>query len=364
MITFDPPENVGGVEGRAAAYASGLGNRYFVDIIALAPSFAYSTTHFHGAPLHRFPSSSRRVLRSFKSAVGETSSNSIDSIFLLSGALTLFGVLMLLYARLTSRKSLIFLYGKDILRARQNPLESGLLAIASLLASTIAVNSRFTASLLPPHLGKRTGILYPGVDPDIAGQVSVDSRRRDKAKTILFVGRLVWRKGADDLIRAFSRLDGTVGEVRLEVVGDGPEMDHLRGLARDLGVEDRARFFGTLTGRALYERFASADVFAMPSKTTREDVEGFGTVFLEAGLFGKPSVGTNSGGIPEAIVDGVTGIVVQEGDLDALTEALREMVSDDEKSRTIGNNAQRLVSSKFTWDASCAALARLLETPE
>ena len=363
IATFDPPENVGGVEGRAGAYARGLvKENHFVDLVALAPHYDYSQTKFHGATLHKYPSSSRRVFRSFRSAVGEMSSNSIDTIFLLSGALTLFGLLALLFARMTGRKSLIFLYGKDILGARSNRLESILLILASHLSLKIAVNSRFTARLLPGSLARKTGVLYPGVDPGIASDISGGVGEADHAKTILFVGRLVDRKGADDLIRAFSALNGKYRDARLEIVGDGPEMNRLQELARELGVNDRTSFLGTLTGRRLYERFANAYVFAMPSKTTKEDVEGFGTVFLEAGLFGKPSIGTRSGGIPEAIRDNETGILVPEQNPRVLKDALGELISDEGKTLFLGKNARELVSSKFTWDASTEALVDLLNS--
>lgn len=364
IATFDPPENVGGVEGRAAAYARGLAKRHhFVELIALAPQYDYSQTKFEGAVLHKYPSSSRRAFRSFRSAVGEMSSNSIDSVFLLSGALTLFGLLTLLFARMTGRRSLIFLYGKDILGAKGNRLESILLILASRLSLRVAVNSKFTLGLLPSFLVKKTGVLYPGVDPAVASGVSGDARIRSDAKTILFVGRLVDRKGADDLIRAFSDLNGKAGEARLEIVGDGPEMGRLQELARELGVSDRTRFFGTLRGRTLYERFANAYVFAMPSKTAKGDVEGFGTVFLEAGLFGKPSVGTRSGGIPEAIRDGETGILVPEHDPKTLSDALGVLLADEKMTLRLGKNAREMVSTKFTWDASTAALVQLLTPP-
>jgi len=364
IATFDPPENVGGVEGRAAAYSRGLvKENHFVELIALAPHYDYSQTNFQGVTLHKYPSSSRHAFRSFRSAVGEMSANSIDSVFLLSGALTLFGLLTLLFARMTGRRSLIFLYGKDILGARSNRLEGILLILASHLSLKVAVNSKFTASLLPASLAKKTGVLYPGVDPAVASGISGGVQDSGHLKTILFVGRLVVRKGADDLIRAFSDLDGENGEARLEIVGDGPEMNHLQELARELGVTGRTRFFGTLTGQRLYERFSNAYVFVMPSKTTKDDVEGFGTVFLEAGLFGKPSIGTRSGGIPEAIRDEETGILVPEQNPRALSEALGELISDETKTLKLGKNARELVSSKFTWDASTEALVQLIGEP-
>ena len=361
MVTFDPPENVGGVEGRATAYTRGLiKQNNFVEVVALAPRYDYSEADFLGATMQRYPSSSRRALKSFRAAVGQMRSNSIDSLFLLSGALTIFGLLTLLFARITRRRSLIFLYGKDILGARGSRLESVLLVLASHLAMKVAVNSRFTKTLLPPSVARKTGVLYPGVDPSVAAGYLGTANPRLGEKTILFVGRLVDRKGADDLIRAFGKLGEKQGGVKLEIVGDGPQMGQLRDLARDLGVGDKTRFLGKLTGRPLYERYSNAYLFVMPSKTAKGDVEGFGTVFLEAGLFGKPSIGTRSGGIPEAIQDGKTGILVPERDPDALSKAIEGLISDEKKTRELGENARELVTSTFTWDASTHDLVGLL----
>jgi glycosyltransferase involved in cell wall biosynthesis len=83
-------------------------------------------------------------------------------------------------------------------------------------------------------------------------------------------------------------------------------------------------------------------------------------VYLEAALFGKPSIGTTTGGIPEAIKDGETGLLVPARDVQALTEALKDLLSDDEKRRAMGANAQRNALLKFTWKASTGSLVGLL----
>ena len=242
--------------------------------------------------------------------------------------------------------------------AKESEFRRFALIVACILGGRIAVNSRFTAGLLPKFLSHKVGIVYPGVDPSISAPNVLPPR--DGLRRILFVGRLVDRKGADDLIRAFSSLAKDFNDVSLEIVGAGPEMERLKALALALGVDTRVRFFGNLTGRALYERYSAADVFAMPSKATSTDVEGFGTVYLEAALFGKPSIGTTTGGIPEAIKDGETGLLVPANDVRALTEALRELISDDEKRRLMGANAKKDVLSKFTWRESTGSLIGLL----
>jgi phosphatidylinositol alpha-1,6-mannosyltransferase len=363
IVTFDPPENVGGVEGRAAAYTRELVKaNHFVELIAFSPPYKFTRVQFQGASLSKYPSSTRRVVRSFRSAVREISANSIDSLFLLSGALTLFGIALLVFARLVGLRSVVFLYGKDILGAKESRFRRFALLTASFLAGKIAVNSKFTERLLPRFLSGKVGVVYPGVDPSIS--TSFPPNQKNGSKTILFVGRLVERKGADDLIRAVSSLAKENDDALLEIVGAGPEMARLKALAQSLGVDKKVRFFGNLTGRPLYERYSGAAVFAMPSRATSTDVEGFGTVYLEAALFGTPSIGTTTGGIPEAIEDGVSGLLVPAHDVEALTEALRELLGDDEKRRRMGANAQKNVLSKFTWKASTGSLVRLLSGPE
>jgi glycosyltransferase involved in cell wall biosynthesis len=182
----------------------------------------------------------------------------------------------------------------------------------------------------------------------------------DQRPTILFVGRLVKRKGVADLIDAFKLLLSDLPDARLEIVGDGPEKPVLERLVADLGLKDNVTFTGSLRGGALYERFRNCDVFAMPSKTMADDVEGFGTVFLEAGLFGKPSVGTFSGGIPEAVVDETTGLLVSEGSVSELASALKRILQDPALGRELGLNARKRVLAEFTWEKTTRQLTEIL----
>ncbi|MDG7001773.1 MAG: glycosyltransferase family 4 protein [Nitrososphaerota archaeon] len=357
IVTFDPPQNVGGVEGRGNNYTKHLvflGHN--VEVISFFPGYDYSTEELHGAKLLKFPSSSSKAIRSLRLTAKEVSKNSIDSIFFLSGALTLYGLLLLLYARYKGIRTLAFYYGKDILTSKHGLFSRFALWISPKLSCKIAVNSRYTKRLLPKKYEKKSVVLYPAVDPGILGQVDVHVRK-DDFQRILFVGRLVKRKGADDLLRSFREVASIFQQATLEIVGDGPELETLRVLSKDLGVSDRARFYGSLSGNPLYERYASCYLLVMPSRTTEYDVEGFGTVFLEAALFGKPSIGTRSGGIPEAIVDGETGVLVPEGDVSALSDALKKLLSDRDLALRLGESARKRVLTFFTWEEATRELA-------
>lgn len=359
IITFDPPQNIGGVEGRVLGYVTELSKRgIHTEVEALAPSFSFSEEVFYGSPLHKCPSRPRALLLSLCYTRRLVREGALDSIFLLSGALTIFGNAFLVYCRVTGRRTAILLYGKDILQARRGMLGRVLLWSSQLLTNRIATNSMFTASLLPEGSKRKVSLLYPSVDSRLASMQGQVGERR--AGTILFVGRLIKRKGVDDLIEALGKLVSDYPNARLEVVGDGPEAPALRDLVARSGLEDKVLFYGSLTGEALYRRFRDCDVVAMPSKSMPNDVEGFGTIFLEAGLAGKPSVGTLSGGIPEAVVNGETGILVPEGDVQSLTSALARLLGDPVLTKRLGENALARVLSQFTWKHAADQLIKIL----
>jgi glycosyltransferase involved in cell wall biosynthesis len=359
LVTFDPPENVGGVEGRLAGYVrelSRMGN--FVEVESFFPSHRRSTITFHGAKLHRYSSNMMDAPSTFRLTMKRLNESRIDRVFMLSGGITFLGAMLLLYCRLTHRGTAILLYGKDVLQARASILGTLLVRASTLLAARVLVNSSFTASLVPFVPSGKVRILYPGVDPGVAGQVQISST--PAGRRVLFVGRLVRRKGAEDLLRAFKALEKEVPDATLEIVGDGPERVRLEKLATELGLGGSVRFLGTMRGDPLYKMYSASDVFVMPSVTLHNDVEGFGTVFLEAGLFGKPSVGTFSGGIPEAIVDGQTGLLVHEGNVTELARALNRLLLDRTLAQSLGENARKRVLERFTWAESTKELVRAL----
>lgn len=356
LVTFDPPENVGGIEGRVEGYAKELSKQGGkAEVLALGPGYKAGVSTFWGARMYELPSRPADALRSLLVTERILSSGRLESVFLISGAITLYGNALLAESRLMHRRTAVLFYGKDILQARRSILGRMMMFASIVLSNTVFTNSRFTASLLPPIAGRKQKVLYPSVNPGLG---SAGFSGRSTGHSILFVGRLVRRKGADDLIDAFRLVSEHFPDCRLEIVGDGPERKRLEQLVADLGLGPKVEFFGSLRGRALYDRYKLCDVVAMPSKTLGDDVEGFGTVFLEAGVFGKPSVGTFSGGIPESIVNGETGILVREGDTKQLGAALESLLNDPELRSRMGGKAKERVLRDFTWQRSAE---RLLE---
>ncbi len=173
------------------------------------------------------------------------------------------------------------------------------------------------------------------------------------AMVIGTLARLVPEKRIDLLLEAVARLAGrTTPAPFLLVGGDGPERAALEARAALL-MGDRARFLGYVPDpEPLY---GAMDVFALPS-----DLEGFGMVYLEAALQGVPSVATAVGGVPDAIEDARTGLLVPPRDVDALEAALAELVRDEPLRRRFGEQARTRALERFTEDAMAAAYERVL----
>lgn len=360
-MTFDPPENVGGVEGRITGYVEDLSRRgIFVEVQSFAPKHSGSIEAFHGTIIHKESSKSVSLPGTLWRCILLLRNDNIDRLFFVSGALTIFGSTMLAYCKLTRRHTAVLYYGKDILQARKSYLGRLLLAASMRLADRVVTNSKYTSSLIPRSVIRKSSVLYPSVAPSMSFS-NRNPSKQVRRKTILFVGRLVKRKGVADLIEAVRLLEGDLPETVLEIVGDGPEKKELERLVADLGLAAKVTFYGTLRGDQLNERYANCDVLVMPSRTIEDDVEGFGTVFLEAGLFGKPSIGTDSGGIPEAVLDGITGIIVEEGDVQQLALGLRKILTDQNLAATFGEKAKERVLAEFTWEAGTNRLIEILK---
>ena len=358
-VTFDPSEGPGGIEGRAMAYTAGLIRRgIHVEVAALSRGAKSSEERYQGTTLLRLSSSFLRIPWTLRSLVRIMGQSSLDSVFMLSGGSTGVGILVLVISRLTGRRSALMFYGRDILQSRRRPTGRILLILSILLADGVGANSKYTMSLLPFKPRTPSVVVYPGVDVGMADE-HLSSGRNKSEPHVLFVGRLVRRKGADLLLTAFGQLRAEFPSARLDVVGDGPEMANLLALANRLGLGGSVTFHGAVFGRRLQEIYSQASLLVLPSRESAYDVEGFGTVFLEAGIFGLPSVGTRTGGIPEAVTDGVTGKLVRDGNIDELRGAMKSLLDNPKEMERMGRNAQKQ-AIRFSWERSLDQVMQLL----
>jgi glycosyltransferase involved in cell wall biosynthesis len=176
-----------------------------------------------------------------------------------------------------------------------------------------------------------TPVLRMGVDTEAIGQ-RIGERRPEKG-LLVSVGRLADKKGVDVLLRAMV----DVPEVRLEVIGDGPEREYLESLAGELRLAERVRFAGKQPREGVLDGLARADAVVIPSKIgAGGDKDGTPVVLCEAMAAGVPVVASALGGLAECVDDGETGVLVPPDDVGALTDALRSLVDGSIDLATIG----------------------------
>ncbi|MDR3687562.1 MAG: glycosyltransferase family 4 protein [Coriobacteriia bacterium] len=228
----------------------------------------------------------------------------------------------------------------------------------------IMTNSAFTRSLLLENFPQvdpaRVHVGLLGVGPewfdDVPNADAVLARlgiARDRF-CLLTVARLDERKGHRLVFRALQDLPSDIAENMTYVVvgkGDAEYTDQLRVLAAENPVP--TVFTGPVSNDDLRALYASADVFCMPGEPHPRRVEGFGLVYLEAAAQGVPAIASRVGAIPEVVVDGTTGIVIEPADFEALRNGIARLYGDRTLLAALGENARQWAQG-FTWDR-CAA---------
>ncbi len=168
---------------------------------------------------------------------------------------------------------------------------------------------------------------------------------------ILFVGRLVERKGVEILIRALAKVRERI-QATLTVIGSGPLRAELEAAARSAGVREHVEFRGFVSSDELALSYGEHDVFVLPAIVdSKGDTEGLGVVLIEALQAGLPVVASRAGGIVDIVRDGETGWLVTPGDLEALTSALLQVADDPARARERARRGRRDVAKRFGIDS-------------
>jgi len=201
---------------------------------------------------------------------------------------------------------------------------------------------------------ERIRITGCGTDPERFHPVDASALRArlglEGRAVLVTIARLVPRKGIDSVLRALPAVRRAVPHVADVVCGDGPERPRLEALARELGVLDAVHFAGNVADDELARWYCLADVFVMPSRSDPPDVEGFGIVFLEAGACERPVVAARAGGVPDAVADGVSGLLVTPGDVGELGAKLGELLADPARAAELGRRGRERVLGELNWD--------------
>jgi len=204
-------------------------------------------------------------------------------------------------------------------------------------------------------LGTTPSHFRPGVDPRaVRARYGLDG-----GQWLLTVARLEWHKGIDTVIQALPAVRAAHPGTRYAVAGVGDRGPHLERLARDLGLGDVVRFLGAVPDADLPALYNAADLYVGASRRHDLLAEGFGISLVEASACGLAVVGGRSGGVPDAVRDGETGILVDPDDPQAVAAGINGLLADAELRRRLGAAGRRAVETYYNWDRVAADLIRI-----
>jgi len=352
FLTYHFPPEVGGIQTRISKYIDRLTKRGIRVKVLVAGHRPSVRPGLIDADVVVCPGGMRRLPSSILLLTNSIIGSRADVVHVFTGSSTLLGVSALVIARVTGAKPVISLFGREDFEFN-SVFPRVLFRVSMALAASIDVNSTATRSLLPEKLRPKVHVLL-GAAEGVPGSSSV----AQGPSTVLFVGRLVARKGVDDLLRAFATVRSRVPEARLTIVGDGPEMGDLVRLSEQLDLSAHVEFRGTLTGSRLDQEYERCTVFVLPSKDVASDPanEGLGLALIEASMHAKPLIGTLHGGIPEVVKQGENGLLVPPGDPDSLARAIVTILTSPDEAKSMGTAAFQRAVSRFSWDKATDVL--------
>ncbi len=235
-----------------------------------------------------------------------------------------------------------------LLRRKQLWRRASLFICVSHFIRRKALEAGFPADKLRVH--------YIGVDRRAFRRM----RPHGRSKVILFVGRLVEKKGCEYLIHAMALLKDEHPDAELVVIGDGPLRPTLRALCHQLGVP--CRFEGSQPRESVIHWIGAARVLCVPSLTAATgDSEGLGMVFAEAQASGTPVVSSTHGGIPEVVIDGETGLLAPERDAAALADHINRLLTDHEFWQQCSDKGADWIALRFDLDTQTRELERIYD---
>ena len=296
-----------------------------------------------------------RVTRAIKNIIRR---EGIESVWF--GAAAPLAVMAKAFRAVGVKKIVALTHGHEVWWAKIPPFSFAMKFIGAHV-DFLGYLGEFTRNAIAPSLNKldreKLIKIAPGIDTEhfsitprdaaLVAQLDITD-----SPTIVSVGRLVHRKGQDQLVKALPQIIEKFPAVKLIFVGTGPHRKRIEKLVKQHGVEKSVRFIGRIPHEHLPKYFALGDIFAMPSRSRLFglEVEGLGIVYLEASACGLPVIAGNSGGAPDAVLPGKTGVIVDGTSEKEIADAAILLLSDMSKSREMGRTGREWVVSDWRWE--------------
>ncbi len=274
------------------------------------------------------------------------------------------GTAAMVFRWMTGTPYVVIVHGMDVGLAKTRWMKRIVAGMVLRGAKVVVANSKALEREVREEFGvRRTIVVYPTVEarqPPLTPP-PYEERKRVRGPgagmlgaigpvNLLTVARLVSRKGHVRVLDAMAllRRQWPAIDIRYDIVGDGPYLETIARRISELGLDDRVTIARDVADDQLSDHYAAADIFVEPVVADSVDREGFGMVYLEAALHGVPSVATDMRGVDEAVLDGITGILVKDGDIAALADAVYLLAMSDAERQRLGEAAYRRAADEFT----------------
>ncbi len=254
----------------------------------------------------------------------------------------------------------VILHGLDFSLATKNRRKKFLsYLILKRSRHIICANSYLAGKLINkfPQFEVKVIISNPGAKVekvDLRLKESLVKKYNLEDKKIVFsLGRLVKRKGFDLTLNAIGQIKDFKPELFKKLVyilaGSGEDKERLEFLAKSYGIADKVIFIADLEHQEKYAFYDLCDIFVMSPREIKGDYEGFGIVYLEANLFSKPVIASASGGVPDAVIDDLNGLLINPNDSLALVKSIIKLMEEEKLARDLGIKGEKRAKTLFNW---------------
>ena len=240
----------------------------------------------------------------------------------------------------------------DLLRFKKNRIKNSYREVFKIIA-----NSSYTKDLMQASLSlnpRDIQIIHPGID--VYNDFISDEDRRnvtniigDSSPVITTLARVEERKGHKYILNALSEIKNKFPKIVYLIAGKGPYLEEIKKYTSKLRLDDNVKFLGWITEPEKSLILKNSDLFVMTPTEVGESVEGFGMAYIDASFHGVASVGSNSGGIADAIVNNETGIVCDAGNQEMITEKILLLLENEQLRNQLGKNGKKRATENYSW---------------
>ncbi len=305
-------------------------------------------------------------LPSIRKINNEIKKNKIDHVMV--GHLLPLGTAMFLISKFTKTPYSVFIHGMDFDFALKNFRKRILAKMILQNAKHIFCANSYVADKVKKILQEsdKVFVVNPGIDMNHELRIMNHELRKKYNLgdnfVLLTVGRLVKRKGVDKVLESLPAVIKTVPNLKYIILGNGPEIENYKLRVANFGLEKHVNIITDASDQRKWAWYDACDIFIMPSREIKGDYEGFGIVYLEANLAEKPVIAGDSGGVRDAVMDGVNGILVNPDETGEIAKAILRLANDKEYRLKLGKNGYDRAINNFSWEGQVKKIFNIISS--